>query len=346
MSLQQAYHAHPGDNIPTAITDTLLTQRYERHVCTQQPPTSPPPVLENHIEVAKQKMQRTSEAADDFLRVLMQQNAEPDKLDNFHAETEQFEEGVQDHIDKLTQSLEKLENKIFFQNTLITCDANKQKGKFVFLPLIYLTFMCQVLVNMEEQVLSLLAHPDFEGIKSLKKSELVQMANQLDLTANNRMVKAQIVKVIVTHFVENGELDEEILEELREESKARQLELEAQKEQKLLEIEAQKQQKLLEVEAQQRELETRRLELEAQNRRCLIELQLEATKKQQAEEQTRQLEIQQQIADINYRLETQRMAAGHGNTRNVSTNSDNNPIRTNKYIELPKCYGPESSVLA
>ncbi|XP_069194278.1 mediator of RNA polymerase II transcription subunit 15-like [Procambarus clarkii] len=168
------------------------------------------------------------------------------------------------------------------------------------------------------------------------------------------MVKAQLVKVIVTHFVENGELDEESLEELREESSdqitlkrlelARQLELEAQKEQKqleleaqkeqkqleleaqmeqkILELEAQKEQKILEAEAQQRELETRQLEVMAQ-------LQLEATKKQQ-------LEIQQQMADTNLRLETQRMAAGHGNTSNVSTISDNYPIRMNKYIELPK----------
>ncbi|XP_069169545.1 uncharacterized protein [Procambarus clarkii] len=182
---------------------------------------------------------------------------------------------------------------------------------------------------MEEKVAALVAHPDFEGIQNLKKTELIQMANQLDLTASNRMVKAQILKVIVTHFVENGELDEEILEELREESSdqmtLKRLELEARQ----LELEAQKEQKILEAEAQQRELETRRLEIAAQNQRGLIELQLEATKKQQ-------LEIQQQMADTNFRLESQRMAAGHGNTSNVSTNSDNNPIRMNKYIELPK----------
>nr|XP_045587182.1 uncharacterized protein LOC123749110 [Procambarus clarkii] len=84
-------------------------------------------ILENHIEVAKQKLQRTNEAADDYLKVLMQKNAEPDKLDTFHAETEQFEEGVQDHLDKLTQSLEKLQSKSVSQNTLTTIETDKQE---------------------------------------------------------------------------------------------------------------------------------------------------------------------------------------------------------------------------
>ncbi|XP_069189680.1 uncharacterized protein [Procambarus clarkii] len=84
-------------------------------------------VLENLIETAKQKLQRTNEAADDYLRVLMQQNAELDQLDTFHAEMEKFEEGIQDHLNRLTQSLEKLQNNSVSQNTLTSSETNKQE---------------------------------------------------------------------------------------------------------------------------------------------------------------------------------------------------------------------------
>ncbi|XP_069184503.1 uncharacterized protein [Procambarus clarkii] len=84
-------------------------------------------VLENLIETAKQRLQRTNEAADDYLRVLMQQNAEPDQLDTFHAEMEKFEEGSQDHLNRLTQSLEKLQSNSVSQNTLTTSETNKQE---------------------------------------------------------------------------------------------------------------------------------------------------------------------------------------------------------------------------
>ncbi|XP_069163190.1 uncharacterized protein [Procambarus clarkii] len=84
-------------------------------------------VLENLIETAKQQLQRTNETADDYLRVLMQQNAEPDQLDTFHAEMEKFEEGTQDHLNRLTQSLEKLQSNSVSQNTLTTSETNKSE---------------------------------------------------------------------------------------------------------------------------------------------------------------------------------------------------------------------------
>ncbi|XP_069164228.1 calponin homology domain-containing protein DDB_G0272472-like [Procambarus clarkii] len=193
------------------------------------------------------------------------------------------------------------------------------------------------------------------------------MANKLELTANNKRNKAQILRVIVTHLVENSELGEEFLEEVKEETseqialrrlelevqvayaklEAREKECEFERQQKILEaeaqqreIEAQNQQKILEAEAQQRELDARRLEIEAkasqlqleieaQNHSLVAQLQLEATKKQQ-------LEIQKQMAEANNRLESQRLASGHGNTSNIHNSNDSNPIRINKYTELPK----------
>ncbi|XP_069160516.1 immunoglobulin G-binding protein H-like [Procambarus clarkii] len=120
----------------------------------------------------------------------------------------------------------------------------------------------------------------------------------------------------MTHLVENGELGEEFLDEVREETSEqialRRLELETQVAYAKLEArenvnlkgnrkylsEAQNQQKILEAEAQQKEIEAKarqqQLEIEAQNR-LVARLQLEATKKQQ-------LEIQKQMAEANNRI--------------------------------------------
>ncbi|XP_069193677.1 myosin-6-like [Procambarus clarkii] len=170
------------------------------------------------------------------------------------------------------------------------------------------------------------------------------MANKLELTANNKMNRAQILRVIVIHLVENSELGEEFLDEVREETREqialRHLELETQVayakiEAREKECEFERQQKILEAEAQQRELETRRLEIEAQNNRLVAQLQLEATKKQQAEEQTKQLEIQQRMAENNNRLEQQRIVAGQGNTSNNAENTISSS-KYSKHVDLPK----------
>ncbi|XP_069162946.1 myosin-9-like [Procambarus clarkii] len=104
-------------------------------------------VLENLIETAKQKLQRTNEAADDYLRVLMQQDAEPDQLDTFHVEMEKFEEGTQDHLNRLTQSLEKLQSNSVSQNTLTTSETNKSETlqEVRLLQLISLTSMVEMM---------------------------------------------------------------------------------------------------------------------------------------------------------------------------------------------------------
>ncbi|XP_069195371.1 caldesmon-like [Procambarus clarkii] len=107
---------------------------------------------------------------------------------------------------------------------------------------------------MENQVELLLEEPNFEEIKNLTKSVLIYMAHKFDLTANNRMVKDQLVKLVVTHLVEDGRLEEDVLEELAEGSidqlALKRLELESQPElasleaqQKKIELEAQKQQR-------------------------------------------------------------------------------------------------------
>ncbi|XP_069193453.1 calponin homology domain-containing protein DDB_G0272472-like [Procambarus clarkii] len=224
------------------------------------------------------------------------------------------------------------------------------------------------------------------------------------------MVKAQLVKLTVTHLVDDGRLEEDVLDELPQgsndqlsmkclkleaqiklakieaqnkqlelEAQNKQLELEAQNKQlvleaqnKQLELEAQNKQleleaqnKQLELEAQNKQLEleaqNKQLELEAQNKQLELEaqnkqLELEAQNKQleleaqhkqlelevqhkleearqKQAEQTRQLEIQgQKAADSN--IEEQIIAAGHGNTSNIS-GSNNPQSRINKYVELP-----------
>lgn len=78
-------------------------------------------VLEGHIEVAKQKLQKTNEAADNYFRILRQQTAEPDK--HLPWRYGQFEEDVFDRLDKLIQFLERLNIKSVSQNALTTSDT-------------------------------------------------------------------------------------------------------------------------------------------------------------------------------------------------------------------------------
>lgn len=70
---------------------------------------------------------------------------------------------------------------------------------------------------MEDQVAVLLEQANFGKIKDLRKSGLLLLADKLNLAVSSKMTKAQVLRVIVTHLVEER-LDEECLGKLEEES--------------------------------------------------------------------------------------------------------------------------------
>ncbi|XP_069176501.1 uncharacterized protein [Procambarus clarkii] len=187
---------------------------------------------------------------------------------------------------------------------------------------------------MEDQVVALVEQPNFGKIKDLKKSGLLLLADKLNLAVSSKMLKAQVLRVIVTHLVEDEKLEEECLGELEEESSDKvailKLELETQLEMARLAADKQR----LELQNQQKHLELaadkQRLELQNQTKHLELEAQL-----QLAEQQTRQLEIQQSMAENNNRLEQQRIAAGLGNTSN-NPESTNSSSKYSKHVELPR----------
>ncbi|XP_069179665.1 uncharacterized protein [Procambarus clarkii] len=183
---------------------------------------------------------------------------------------------------------------------------------------------------MEDQVAALVDQPNFGKIKDLKKSGLLLLADRLNIAVSSKMLKAQVLRVIVTHLVEEERLEEECLGELEEESSDKVAILK-------LELETQLELARLEADKQRLEADKQRLELQNQTKHLELEAQLRLAEQQtkQTEQQTRQLEIQQSIAENNNRLEQQRIAAGQGNTSN-NPESTNSSSKYSKHVELPK----------
>ncbi|XP_069184522.1 immunoglobulin G-binding protein H-like [Procambarus clarkii] len=148
---------------------------------------------------------------------------------------------------------------------------------------------------MDEQVAVLVEQPNFGEIKVLKKSGLLYMAEKLKLTVSRRMLKGQLVRVIVTHLVEEEKRDEEWLEELGEESSNQVaiLKLEMESKLEMAKLEAEKQRLVMQNRQKQLELETQQQMLEAQNQQRQLEIEAQKQQKQaELEAQSRRIEAQ------------------------------------------------------
>ncbi|XP_069188655.1 uncharacterized protein [Procambarus clarkii] len=62
---------------------------------------------------------------------------------------------------------------------------------------------------MEDQVAALVDQSNFGKIKDLTKSGLLLLADRLNLAIPSKMLKAQVLRTIVTHLVEEERLEEE-----------------------------------------------------------------------------------------------------------------------------------------
>nr|XP_045585935.1 GRIP and coiled-coil domain-containing protein C27D7.02c-like [Procambarus clarkii] len=174
---------------------------------------------------------------------------------------------------------------------------------------------------MEEQVAVLVEQPNFGEIKDLKKSGLLYMAEKLNLTVSRRMLKGQLLET--ESKLEMAKLEAE-KQRLEMQNRQKQLELDTQQQM----LEAQNQQKQLEIEAQN---QLKRVELEAQSRKIEAQLQLEKVRRQQ-------LEIQQSIAINNNRLEEQRIAAGHGDTKHLKCIQQIPEAHRQKFIGIKRAH--------
>ncbi|XP_069176245.1 golgin subfamily A member 3-like [Procambarus clarkii] len=70
----------------------------------------------------------------------------------------------------------------------------------------------------KRRVAALVEQPNFSKIKDFKESGLLLLADKLNLGISSKILKAQVLRVIVTHLVEEERLEEECLGGLEEES--------------------------------------------------------------------------------------------------------------------------------